>query len=149
MLWPCLSIVYCLIKSQRIKGNSLLWDGCPCSPARTTDTRRELFFQKLETFGLGQTNWDEILWGIWGISGQTISTILTLWVSCPWESVAGSLSHKKLWFLGWNHITPKYSQNKILAIKNLGNSVHTSVFGGFVHSIPSFCTMGVALPKLI
>ena len=88
------------------------------------------FFQKFETFGLGQTNWAEILWGIWGISGQTISTILALWVPCPWESVAGSLSYKKLWFLGLKHTTPKCSQNKIWAVKNLGNSVRTSVFGG-------------------
>ena len=87
------------------------------------------FFQKFETFGLGQTNWAEILWGIWGISGQTISTILALWVPCPWESVAGSLSYKKLWFLGLKHTTPKYSQNKIWAVKNLGNNVCTSVFG--------------------
>ena len=36
------------------------------------------FFQKFKTFGLGQTNWAEILSGIWGISGQTISTILAL-----------------------------------------------------------------------
>ena len=36
------------------------------------------FFQKLETFGLGQTNWAEILRGIWDISCQTISTILAL-----------------------------------------------------------------------
>ena len=28
--------------------------------SRTTDTQRELFFQKLETFVLGQTNWTEI-----------------------------------------------------------------------------------------
>ena len=34
------------------------------------------FFQKFETFGLGHTNWAEILRGILGISGQTISTIL-------------------------------------------------------------------------
>ena len=45
---------------------------------RTTNNQREFFFQKLETFGLGQTNWGEILLGIWGISGQTISTILAL-----------------------------------------------------------------------
>ena len=91
-------------------------------------------FQKFETFGLGQTNWAEILWGIWGISGQTISTILALWVPCPWESVAGSLSYKKLWFLGLKHTTPKYSQNKIWAVKNLGNNVRTSVFGGYIQS---------------
>ena len=36
------------------------------------------FFQKFETFGLGQTNWAGILLGIWGISGQTVSTILAL-----------------------------------------------------------------------
>ena len=52
------------------------------------------FFQKLETFGLGQTNWAESLWGILGISGQTISTGLALWVPCPSENVAGSLSYK-------------------------------------------------------
>ena len=86
-------------------------------------------FQKFETFGLGQINWAEIFWGIWGISSQTISTILALWVPCAWENVAGSFSHKKLWFLGLKHITPKCSQNKILAIKNLEKSLHTSVFG--------------------
>ena len=40
------------------------------------------FFQKIKSFGLGlglgQTNWAEILGGIWAISGQTISTILAL-----------------------------------------------------------------------
>ena len=96
---------------------------------RTTDAQREFFFQKSETFGLGQTNWAEILWCIWGISGQTVSTILALWVPCPWENVAGSLSHKKL-VLGLKHLTPECSQNKISAVKNLGSSVHTSVFGG-------------------
>ena len=109
------------------------------------------FFQKFETFGLGQTNWAEILWGIWGISGQTISTILALWVPCPWESVAGSLSYKKLWFLGLKHITPKYSQNKIWAVQNLENSVRTSVFGGLAcHTrnskiMPNFCRLGIIL----
>ena len=87
------------------------------------------FFQKFEIFGLGQTNWAENLWGIWAISGQTISTILALWVPYPWESVAGPLSYKKLWFLGLKHITPKCSQNKIWAVQNLENSVRTSVFG--------------------
>ena len=36
------------------------------------------FFQKFETFGLGQTNWAEILGGILVISSQTIGTILAL-----------------------------------------------------------------------
>ena len=69
------------------------------------------FFQRLETSGLGQTNWAEILWDIWGISGQTKSTILALWVLCPWENVIESISYKQLWFLGLKHITPKCSQN--------------------------------------
>jgi hypothetical protein len=36
--------------------------------AKTTDYGHpeRAFFQKLETFGLGQTNWAEILGGIWG-----------------------------------------------------------------------------------
>ena len=92
---------------------------------RTTDNGHpeRAFFQKFKTFGLGQTNWAEILWGIWGISGQTISIIQALWVPCPWESVAGSLSYKKLWFLGLKHTTPKCSQNKILAVNNLEKSL--------------------------
>ena len=36
------------------------------------------FFQKFETFGLGQTNWAEIWGDILAISSQTIGTILTL-----------------------------------------------------------------------
>ena len=32
------------------------------------------FFRKPQTFGLGQTNWAEKYWGIWGIFGQFIST---------------------------------------------------------------------------
>ena len=34
------------------------------------------FFQKFETFELEQTNWVENFRGIWGIFGQTISTVL-------------------------------------------------------------------------
>ena len=103
------------------------------------------FFQKFEIFGLGQTNWAENLWGIWAISGQTISTILALWVPYPWESVAGPLSYKKLWFLGLKHITPKYSQNKIWAVQNLENSVRTSVFGG----ICNWQTLSWGIPLFI
>ena len=91
------------------------------------------FFQKFESFGLGQTNWAEILGCILVISSQTIGTILALWVPCSWESVAGSFSYKKCWFLSLKHITPKYSQNKILAVKNLEKSLRTSVFGASIH----------------
>jgi hypothetical protein len=34
------------------------------------------FFIESRTFGLGQTNWTDKFWGIWGIFGQTISTHL-------------------------------------------------------------------------
>ena len=80
------------------------------SPSRGHGLRtlRESFFQKSETFGLGLTFLAEIFWGIWGIFGQTITTILALWVPCAWENVPGSFSYKKLWFSGLKHITPKY-----------------------------------------
>jgi hypothetical protein len=35
-----------------------------------------LFSLKYRTFGLGQTNWADKSWGIWGIVGQTISTLV-------------------------------------------------------------------------
>ena len=40
---------------------------------------------------------------------------------------------QKYWFLNLKHITPKYSQNKILAVKNLEKSLHTFVFGVQTH----------------
>jgi hypothetical protein len=73
------------------------------------------------------------LGGILGISSQTIVTILALWIPCLWERVAGSFSNKKIWILGLKHTTPKYSQNKILAVKNLEKSLGTSVFGDAAH----------------
>jgi hypothetical protein len=72
------------------------------------------------------------LGGILAISSQTIGTIVALWVPCSWESVAGSFSYKKCWFLGLKHTTPKYSQSKILAVKNLEKSLRTSVFGDWI-----------------
>ena len=82
------------------------------------------FFQNFESFGLRQTNWAEILGCILVISSQTIGTILELWV--PW-----CFSYKKCWLLSLKHITPKYPQNKILAVNNLEKSLRTSVFGGY------------------
>ena len=72
------------------------------------------FPQKLETFGLGQTNRAEILWGICGISGQTTSTILAPSVRCPWENVSGSLSLKKLWILGLKHCRKPHCRNGVV-----------------------------------
>ena len=37
-------------------------------------TPNEDFSLKSRTFELGQTNWVDKFWGIWGIFGQTIST---------------------------------------------------------------------------
>ena len=48
-----------------------------------------------QTFGLGQTNWADKFWGIWGTIVQTISTtILALWVPCLWENGFGCFSYK-------------------------------------------------------
>ena len=44
---------------------------------RTTDTQWSLFSLKSRTFGLGQTNWADKfwdIWGIWNIFGQSITT---------------------------------------------------------------------------
>ena len=38
------------------------------------DAQRSLFSLKSRTLGLGQTNWPDRFWGIWGIFDQTIST---------------------------------------------------------------------------
>ena len=45
-----------------------------CTLTRTTDAQWSLFSLRSQTFGLGQTNWVDKFWGIWGISGQSIST---------------------------------------------------------------------------
>ena len=111
LLWP-------------VKNSSV---SCTCTDNGHPETA---FFQKFETFGLGQTNWAEILGCLLGIFSQTTSTIFALWVPCPWKSVACSFSYKKLWFLCLKPITPKYSQNEILAVKNLEKSLQSSVFAG-------------------
>ena len=49
-----------------------------CSQTTDNGHPERAFFQKFETFGLGQTNWAEILGGILAISSQTIGTILAL-----------------------------------------------------------------------
>ena len=85
------------------------------------------FFKNYKLLGLGRQiglNFMRHLLYFW----PNYKHYLVFW-HCESLVVAGSLSHKKLWFLGIKHITPKCSQNKILAVKNLGNSVHTSLFG--------------------
>ena len=41
---------------------------------RLRTPRQRLFFLKSQTFGLGQTNWTENVWGIWNIFTRFIST---------------------------------------------------------------------------
>ena len=41
---------------------------------RTTDAQLRLFSLKSRIFGLGQTNWADKFWGIWGIFSQSITT---------------------------------------------------------------------------
>ena len=61
-----------MMKSKRFyKTNSV-------APRMDNGHPERAFFQKFESFGLGQTNWAEILGGILGISSQTIGTILAL-----------------------------------------------------------------------
>ena len=92
----------------------------------------DFFFKNSKLLGLGRQIGAKFKGVFWVFSARTISTILALWVPCPWESVAGSFSYKKCWFLSLKHITSKYSQNKVLAVKNLERSLRTSVFGDFI-----------------
>ena len=94
-------------------------------------------FEKFKTFGLGQTNWAEIFWGILGIFGQSISSILTLWVPCPWKNVAGSFSYKKLpitIFKGLGFLTSaiflwlSFSLQKVWQNHSQSNELHNRLF---------------------
>ena len=77
-------------------------------------TSRESFFQKFETFGLGQTNWAEILGGILGISSQTMGTMYFGTVSSLFKGKCSWIFFlQKRLVLGLKHVTPKSSQNKI------------------------------------
>ena len=101
-----------------------------CTPPGTMDARWSLFSIISQTFGLGQTNWVDILGGSWSIFGQTIKTILVLWVPRPWENGFSCFIFKKLWFSGLKHMCLKYIPNMIFAVKKLGNRHHTSIVGG-------------------
>ena len=66
------------------------------------------FFQKSQTFGLGQTKWAKNCRGILGIFGQTTVPILVLWVSCPWLGVYLFVFYKKRPKTYNSQIFPKY-----------------------------------------
>ena len=52
-------------------------------------------FLKSRTFVLGQTNWADKFWGIWGIFGRTIST-QAIFVQCPCFPLFNHYFYKKL-----------------------------------------------------
>jgi hypothetical protein len=62
----------------------------------TTDAQWSIFSLKSQTFGLGQTNWADKFWGIWGIFGYISALILVLWVPCPCFSLFNHYFYKKL-----------------------------------------------------
>ena len=45
---------------------------------RTTDAQWSLISLKSTTFALGQTNWADKFWGIWGIFGPNFGTLRSL-----------------------------------------------------------------------
>ena len=63
--------------------------------SRTTDSQWSLFFLKSRTLGLGQTNYADKFWGIWGICGQTVSTHFGK-VPCPCFPLFNHYFFKKL-----------------------------------------------------
>ena len=132
-------IIFSNVCTLRCQTNKCTWLALAMSIRHVHEQRKssESFFSEIRTFWAWADKLGWNLGGILAISSQNISTILALWVPCSWESVAGSFSYKKCWFLSLKHITPKYSQNKILAIKNMEKNLRTSVFGGcsIVHFI--------------
>ena len=61
--------------------------------------RERFFFQKSETFWLGQTNWAQIFWGIWGIYLRAnyqhyFGTVISL----SMVNVSGSFSYNLVYF---------------------------------------------------
>ena len=58
-----------------------------------------------QTFGLGQTNWANKFWGIWGIFAQTINTHFGTVSPLPMLSINQPLFHQKTKLL---YSYPKY-----------------------------------------
>ena len=55
-------------------GKNLMIFAAPILHTTDYGCQMKLFSLKSRTYGLGQTNWADKFWGIWGIFGQTIST---------------------------------------------------------------------------
>ena len=84
------------------------------------------FFQKSQTFGLGQTNWANTFWDILGIFGQTTAPILALSPLPMVLSMWLFFQQKTLVFRPKTYKS-QLIPNMISAVKNLENSHHTSV----------------------
>ena len=72
-------------KGEKLRSSVLNLTGKPCIVKPTDYGHAErAFLRKFQTYGLGQVNWAEIFWSIWGIFGQTTAPILALRVPCLW-----------------------------------------------------------------
>ena len=99
-------------------------------PGHGLRTPRESFFSKIRNFwawadklGLHFMRHLGYFWPNYKHCFDTLSPLSM--GKCSWFS---SLQ-KTLVFRSKTYVTPKCYQRKILAVKNLGNSVHTSLFG--------------------
>jgi hypothetical protein len=101
--------------------------------ARTTDTQRELFFKNSKLLGLGR----QICLKFFEAFGVFSDKILALFWYCE------SLVHGKMQLVLFPAKTLVFRsktynsqmlQNKILVVKNLEKSLHTSIFGVYMYN---------------
>ena len=74
LLFP---LYHCMLHFFKVNNDwlsSQLPNALPKVEPRTTNVQWSLFSLKSRTFGLGQTNWADKFWGVWGIFSQTNST---------------------------------------------------------------------------
>ena len=76
---------------------------------------RKSFFE-YQTFGLGRQIWLKLIEAFGAFLDKLSAPILLLWVPCPWSPSFSCFFYKNI-------------PNMILAMKNLGNSHHTSIVG--------------------
>ena len=82
------------------------------------------FFIESRTFGLGQTNWTDKFWGIWGIFGQTISTHLRTVSPLFMFSIIQPLflqEKSKIFIRDWNFNLGRKEWRMVLKKYMLGN----------------------------
>ena len=117
----------------------------------TMEAQRSPFLMISHTFGLGQTNWADKFWGIWGIFGQIFSTILALWVPCPWEndlvdfSTKKWFSHRYILYISETWISLFYIAYFSIQQKKTGKTLHRPFFKSWL--ILSVVVVGIALKR--